>query len=84
MWVPADVHWAGCFCVKQGLSFGQWRQQLRLQEAVKLLGEGKGVTEVALILGYRSPSAFVAMFRKALGKPPKQYCVDLTSGSGES
>ncbi|MCO4758504.1 MAG: helix-turn-helix transcriptional regulator [Oceanospirillaceae bacterium] len=64
------------FLRETGMSFGQWRQQLRLQEAVKLLAEGKGVTEVALILGYRSPSAFVAMFRKALGKPPKQYCMD--------
>lgn len=72
------------FLRETGLSFGQWRQQLRLQEAVKLLGEGRGVTEVALVLGYRSPSAFVAMFRKALGKPPKQYCLDLVAGPDEN
>lgn len=64
------------FLRETGMSFGQWRQQMRLQEAVKMLGDGLGVTEVSLSLGYRSPSAFVAMFRKALGKPPKQYCLD--------
>lgn len=59
-----------------GMSFSQWRQRLRLQEAVKQLDAGAGVIEVAMALGYRSPSAFVAMFRKALGKPPRQYCRD--------
>lgn len=67
---------ARLFLRETGMGFAQWRQQLRLQEAVNLLGEGRSVTEVALMLGYRSPSAFVAMFRKALGKPPKQYCLD--------
>lgn len=64
------------FIRETGMGFGQWRQQLRLQEAVNLLGAGKGVTEVALALGYRSSSAFVAMFRKNLGKPPKRYGLD--------
>jgi AraC-like DNA-binding protein len=31
------------------------------------------VTEVALDLGYASPSAFAAMFRKSLGMPPSRY-----------
>lgn len=86
---PADDrgldHWAArvgasertlerLFRRETGMSFTQWRQRLRLQEAIKRLDAGAGVIEVALALGYRSPSAFVAMFRKALGKPPRQYC----------
>lgn len=61
------------FIKETGLSFQQWRKQLLLQTAVHRLELGKSVTDVALELGYRSTSAFVAMFRKSLGKTPGQY-----------
>ena len=67
------------FLRETGMTFKQWRQQWILQEAVSQLGGGELVTNVALALGYRSPSAFVAMFRKALGKPPAQYCREIGS-----
>jgi AraC-like DNA-binding protein len=56
-----------------GMSFGAWRQQLRLVAALELLGQDRSVTAVALELGYRSVSAFVAMFRRSLGTTPAQY-----------
>ncbi len=56
-----------------GLSFGAWRQQARLAEAVSMLSLGRPVAEVARILGYGSASAFTAMFRRALGKTPRGY-----------
>lgn len=56
-----------------GLSFGAWRQQARLAEAVSLLSLGRPVSEVARVLGYGSASAFTAMFRRALGKTPRGY-----------
>ena len=55
-----------------GLTFGQWRQQVRLMEAVARLGEGTRVSDVALDLGYESPSAFIAMFRRAFGVSPSK------------
>lgn len=61
------------FMRETGMTFQQWRRQLLLHEAVDRLGRGESVINVALELGYRSPSAFVAMFRKTLGKPPGQY-----------
>lgn len=61
------------FLDQTGMTFGRWRQQARLLEAIRLLGEGDQVTTVALRVGYRSPSAFVAAFRKYLGKTPAQY-----------
>lgn len=61
------------FTRETGMTFQQWRRQLLLHEAVDRLGKGESVMSVALELGYNSPSAFVAMFRKALGKSPKQY-----------
>jgi AraC-like DNA-binding protein len=38
-----------------------------------MLTEGRAVTSVALDLGYYSPSAFIAMFRRALGASPIRY-----------
>jgi|SRR5581483_11063908 len=56
-----------------GMTFGKWRQQLRLMQAMRLLAEGAKVTHAALECGYSTPSAFTAMFRKALGIPPSSY-----------
>ncbi len=56
-----------------GLSFGAWRQQARVLEAMGRLGGGAAVTDVALDLGYDSVSAFSAMFRRAAGASPSAY-----------
>jgi AraC-like DNA-binding protein/quercetin dioxygenase-like cupin family protein len=56
-----------------GLTFGKWRQQLRLLQALRLLAAGRPVTEVALDVGYESPSAFIAMFKRTLGVTPYRY-----------
>jgi AraC-like DNA-binding protein len=56
-----------------GMTFGTWRQQLRLMQAMRLLAEGAKVTHAALESGYSTPSAFIAMFRKALGTTPTAY-----------
>jgi AraC-like DNA-binding protein/mannose-6-phosphate isomerase-like protein (cupin superfamily) len=61
------------FSSETGLSFAAWRRQLRLLEAIERLGKGQSVTRVALDLGYQSPSAFIAMFRRTLGAPPGHY-----------
>jgi AraC-like DNA-binding protein len=56
-----------------GMTFGRWRQQLRLLHALRLLAAGDAVTTVALDVGYDSPSAFIAMFRRSLGTTPNRY-----------
>jgi AraC-like DNA-binding protein len=56
-----------------GVSFGRWRQQLGLAHAIRLLAEGSKITNVAMEVGYNSPSAFIAMFKKALGTTPAKY-----------
>jgi len=61
------------FVSETGLSFGAWRKQLRLINAIEDLGSGRSVTEIAYDLGYKSPSAFIEMFRQSLGTPPGQY-----------
>lgn len=64
---------ARLFKAQTGLTFGQWRQRVRLLEALRRLALEHSVTEVALELGYESPSAFIAMFRKTLGVTPGRY-----------
>jgi AraC-like DNA-binding protein len=56
-----------------GMTFGKWRQQLRLLHALRLLAAGRAVTAVALDVGYDSASAFIAMFRRTLGTTPNRY-----------
>jgi AraC-like DNA-binding protein/mannose-6-phosphate isomerase-like protein (cupin superfamily) len=56
-----------------GLTFAAWRQQARLHEALNRLGAGHPITAIALDLGYDSPSAFSAMFRRLLGTTPSRY-----------
>ncbi len=64
---------ARLFKKETGLTFGKWRQQRRLLAALELLARGNAVTTVALDLGYESVSAFIAMFRQALGTTPTRY-----------
>ena len=64
------------FLTETELTFGQWRQQLRLLHAQRLLASGEPVTNVALAVGYESASAFIAMFKRALGVTPSRYYTD--------
>ena len=56
-----------------GLTFGKWRQQLHLMIALHQLAADESVQRVAGNLGYDSVTAFITMFKKALGKSPTQY-----------
>ncbi|CUX68289.1 AraC family transcriptional regulator (plasmid) [Agrobacterium tumefaciens] len=59
-----------------GLSFGRWRRQLHLVIALRQLAGGATVQQVAGGLGYDSTTAFIVMFRKALGTTPSRYFAD--------
>jgi AraC-like DNA-binding protein len=56
-----------------GMTFGKWRQQVRLMQGMRLLAEGAKATHAALESGYSTPSAFISVFRKALGITPSSY-----------
>lgn len=64
---------ARLFQRETGMSFGRWRERARIAEALARLAEGDSVQRVAHALGYDSPSAFSAMFRRRLGQPPQHY-----------
>lgn len=56
-----------------GMTFGKWRQQARLLTAIQRLALGHSVLEVALEVGYNTPSAFSAMFRRQFGVSPSEW-----------
>jgi len=56
-----------------GMSFAEWRRRARLLRALGWIAEGRPILEVAIELGYESPSAFSAMFRRELGAPPSSF-----------
>jgi AraC-like DNA-binding protein len=61
------------FARETGMTFGQWRQQARLLAALERLAAGDKVVDVALDMGYDSPSAFATMFRRQFGVPPSAF-----------
>jgi AraC-like DNA-binding protein len=61
------------FRQQTGMTFPQWRAQLRLHHSLTLLATGASVTAVATACGFRSPSAFIESFRHAFGVTPGRY-----------
>lgn len=55
------------------LSLGRWRRRACVLTAVAMLAEGAAVTSVALLVGYASPSSFIAAFRAELGVAPRTF-----------
>lgn len=68
----AERTFARRFVAQTGLSFGRWRARARVLDATRRLADGESVTSVALSMGYDSPSAFGAMFRRATGVVPSE------------
>lgn len=64
---------ARLFQSEMQMSFGLWRQQMRLARAAPLIASGKPLSVVAAELGYASQSAFSAMFKKTFGQTPSSF-----------
>ena len=61
------------FIEETAMTYGQWRQQAKLLNALQRIAQGDAVANIAQDLGYQSQSAFISMFKKALGKTPGKY-----------
>ncbi len=56
------------------LTFSEWRQRCRFIHALdRLKRDPISIQQLAFDVGYTSPSAFIAMFRKYAGMTPEQY-----------
>jgi len=56
-----------------GLTFYQWRTQLRVCHALILLAEGHDATQVGYACGWANPSGFIAAFAALVGTTPGRY-----------
>ncbi|GAB3998162.1 helix-turn-helix transcriptional regulator [Glycomyces albus] len=61
------------FVQDTGMSFDRWRTHARLRAALSLLADGQPVVRVARAVGYATPSAFLAAFRRTVGTTPSHY-----------
>jgi AraC-like DNA-binding protein len=56
-----------------GMTFYQWRTQLRVHHALVLLADGHDTTRVAHACGWANPSGFIAAFTDLIGTTPGRY-----------
>lgn len=56
-----------------GMTFATWRTQIRVAAALRLLAQQVPVARVAAQVGYATPSAFVAAFKRTVGATPGTY-----------
>jgi AraC-like DNA-binding protein/quercetin dioxygenase-like cupin family protein len=61
------------FLAGTGISFSRWRTAVRLRAALPHLASGEPISAVADRVGYQTPSAFVAAFRRETGLTPGAY-----------
>jgi AraC-like DNA-binding protein len=61
---------ARLFRAETGMSFQQWRRQLRMTEALSLIAQGVPPGRVAKSVGYASVPAFGVAFRETFGTTP--------------
>jgi AraC-like DNA-binding protein len=71
---------ARAFVAGTGMSFGRWRTLARMQAALPMLAAGDAAGRVAVRVGYETPSAFTAAFRREIGVTPAAYFRDASAG----
>lgn len=64
---------ARLFASETGVGFERWRTTARLAAALPLLANGMSVGATSRRVGYATPSAFVAAFRRVVGSTPAEY-----------
>ena len=64
------------FAKETGFSINRWRRQMHIVKALPLLAQGLSIQVIADQLGYESSGAFVTMFRKATGTPPRRFIAE--------
>jgi AraC-like DNA-binding protein len=56
-----------------GMTFYEWRTQLRIYHALVLLADGHDTTHVAHACGWANPSSFIAAFTTIIGTTPGRH-----------
>ncbi|WP_223885426.1 AraC family transcriptional regulator [Nocardia colli] len=61
------------FHTELGMSFHQWRAQLRVQHALVHLMDGRTVTQTASLCGWSNTASLISAFTAILGQTPGRY-----------
>lgn len=61
------------FLAETGMTFSQWRTQVRLFHSLPLLADQMPVSAVATRIGYTSTNGFASAFRRHFGTTPASY-----------
>ena len=56
-----------------GMPLTEWRNRMRVLNAIAMIEKGNSVESIASGFGYSSASAFIAMFKKLTGATPATY-----------
>ena len=56
-----------------GMTFYEWRTQLRIHHTLVLLADGHDTTHTAYACGWANPSSFIAAFTNIIGTTPGRY-----------
>jgi transcriptional regulator GlxA family with amidase domain len=56
-----------------GMTFYEWRTQLRVYHALILLAGGRDITHAAHACGWANPSSFIAAFTNIIGSTPGRH-----------
>ncbi|MFQ6398818.1 AraC family transcriptional regulator [Nocardia sp. KC 131] len=64
-----------------GMTFYEWRTQLRIYHALILLADGHDTTHAAHACGWANPSSFIAAFTNLVGTTPGRYRTDHQRGT---
>jgi AraC-like DNA-binding protein len=66
-----------------GMTFYEWRTQLRIYHALCLLADGNDATQTAYACGWANPSSFIAAFTNIIGTTPGRYRTRRRSAAAE-
>jgi AraC family transcriptional regulator len=67
-------YFCSAFRMATGYTPHEWLTRLRIEEARRLLAiQSMPITDIALSVGYQTPSAFAAAFRRLTGVSPREY-----------
>lgn len=69
-----ETYLSGLFKQNTGVTFSDYVTRLRMDKAAALLKENElKLTDIAILVGYSSPSYFSTAFKKCYGVSPKEY-----------
>lgn len=64
------------FLASTGMSFQQWRNNVRMTKALELHAHGMRLLDIAIAIGYATEGAYAQAFKKFYGYPPSRLQMD--------